>query len=80
MGLLGTSPKLLYQNVFLGFLGWIPKSLFSVALAGLYRKSSVRFEASVSSTRYRGKFYLRPIALIRMKQLLQDNEEMAPET
>jgi len=55
MGFLGTCPELLYQNVFLGFLGWIPKSLFSVALAGLYRKSSVRFEASVSSTMYRGK-------------------------
>lgn len=55
MGLLGTSPELLHQNVFFGIFKMDPKSLFSVALDRLYRKSSVRFEEAGSSKMHRGK-------------------------
>lgn len=45
-----------------------PDSLLSVALVGLYKKSSVRFGGSVSSKWTEWKFYLRSILYIQMKQ------------
>lgn len=54
------------------------KSLLSVALFGLYRKSGVRSEGSVSSKINRVK--VLPKKYIRMKQLLHGKKEIALET